>query len=282
MLPCLLTISGTGPILGILLVISLTMALFLFGKARAAKGFSSEIEELLSNCEVPSKRFGYEQLAGLPDPVARYFRHVLKEGQPYIASAKVTHNGLFKTNLKKKWKKIEGEQYFTASPPGFVWKGVTDFFSARDMYVGKKGRLVVLLLSIIPIIDANGATYNEAELQRWLAECIWFPTNLLPSKLVSWHPIDSNNATLLFRYEGISITLLVTVNDIGEITKFETTRFITKEKREKWIGTLSDYQELNGILIPRIIEVKWVLGSEVYPYARFHVKTIEYDNASCG
>jgi hypothetical protein len=263
-----------------LFIIGLLAALILYGRARASKQFSDEVVRLFSSADVSHKKFDYEQLVGLPGPVARYFRHVLKEGHLYISSARLTHNGLFKTNLKKNWVAIEGEQYFTASPPGFIWKGKTAFFTARDMYIHNKGRLVVLLLSLVKIIDAHDEVYDEAELQRWLAECVWFPTNLLPGNHVAWESIDSHNAKLIFSYKTLSLSFLVTFSEIGEIVKFETMRFMGKEKREKWIGTLWDYQEHNGIISPRTIEVKWVIDNQHYPYARFHVKTIEYNTPS--
>ena len=35
------------------------------------------------------------EIADLPQPVQRYFRAVLKEGQPLIAAARVSHQGTF-------------------------------------------------------------------------------------------------------------------------------------------------------------------------------------------
>jgi hypothetical protein len=37
---------------------------------------------------------------------------VLKDGQPYISSVRLEHKGLFKTDLKKAFIKINSEQYF--------------------------------------------------------------------------------------------------------------------------------------------------------------------------
>lgn len=260
-----------------LFIFGLLTVIFLSGKLNIHRQFIKEVKSLLSSPDNLAQKFSYDQLKDLPIPVARYFKHVLKEGQPYISTVKLTHDGLFKTGLKKDWINIEGEQYFTTSPPGFIWKGSTRLFTARDMYIHDRGKLVVNILSLVRVVNASGESYDEAELQRWLAECVWFPTNLLPRKDITWEVIDNNHAKLLFRYNKISISYVVTFNEVGEITQLETTRFMEKDKRETWIGTLWDYKEYNGILIPATIEVKWVIGEEHLPYARFHVKTIEYN-----
>jgi hypothetical protein len=88
---------------------------------------------------------------------------VLKEGQPYISNVHLVHNGLFKTDLKKDWIKIAGEEYFTASKPGFVWKGKTAMFTARDMFINGRGRLVVSLFSLFTIQNETGEKYDKGE-----------------------------------------------------------------------------------------------------------------------
>ena len=62
--------------------------------------------------------------------------------------------------------------YFTTYTPGFIWKGTTSVFTARDMYIAEKGRLVVSLLSLINVVDATVEQYNQDELLRWLAESV--------------------------------------------------------------------------------------------------------------
>src|SRR5689334_5112324 len=42
------------------------------------------------------ERFSLEQLAGLPDPVARYFAFALTPGQPFLRSARVEQAGEFR------------------------------------------------------------------------------------------------------------------------------------------------------------------------------------------
>ncbi len=263
----------------ILLSISVLLILTLIiGRINLSIQFKKEVKELFANTgPIIVKTFDYKQITGLPEPVQRYFRHVLKEGQPYIRYARLIHDGQFKTGLDKEWVNIQGEQYFTTEKPGFIWKGATSMFTARDMYISDRGRLIVSLFSLYNIVDGIGEQYNQGELLRWLAEGVWFPTNLLPSERLQWAPINTRTAKLTFNYQGLFLSYTVTFNEIGEITQMETKRYMDKENLETWIGKMSDYQEIKGVRVPIVIEALWRLEKGDFSYARFKVKKIEYD-----
>lgn len=262
----------------ILSLIGLFALILIAGKINLSMQFSKQVEHLFAQSPKTSdKTFTYEMLTGLPEPVQRYFRHVLKSNQPFISYTRLTHNGQFKINQNKDWINIEGEQYFTTAKPGFIWKGNTIMFTARDMYIADKGRLVVSLFSVFNIVNGKGEKFDQGELLRWLGESVWFPTNLLPSKNLQWVPIDNVTAKLTFNYNNLSVFYIVTFNDIGEITQLETKRYMGEDNLETWVGKLEEYKEINGILIPTAIEAVWKLEKGDYSYAKFKVKKIDYD-----
>lgn len=262
----------------LLLIFGLIVIVLTIGKLNLAHQFNKEVKQLFSQSkEISGKVFHYEMLLDLPEPVQRYFKHVLKDGQAFISYARLTHDGKFKTDPKKDWVNIKGEQYFTTEKPGFIWKGATAMFTARDMYLSGRGRLVVSLLSVYNIVDGTGEKYDQGELLRWLGESVWFPTNLLPGENLQWTPIDDQSAKLNFTYRGLTLFYIVTFNENGEITQLETKRYMGEENLETWVGRLTDYKEINGILIPATIEGIWKLESGDYSYAKFNVKNIEYN-----
>jgi hypothetical protein len=248
------------------------------GKKRGEKETREEIDRLRALAmDVSTKTYRETQITGLPDPVQRYFRHVLKEGQPYISSVFLKHDGQFKTSLDKEWIDIEGEQYFTADEPGFLWLGKTSLFTARDMFIAGKGRIVVSLLSLFKVVDGRGEAYDQGELLRWLGESVWFPTNLLPSHNLQWVPLDENSAGLLFYHQGMSLYYTVRFNQRGEITELETRRCMGEERLATWVGRVSDYEEAGGMKIPMKIEAFWRLEDGDHSYARFTVRKIHHD-----
>lgn len=99
-------------------------------------------------------------------------------------------------------------------------------FTARDMYIADKGRLVVSLFSLMTVVDGKGHEYNQGELLRWLGESVLYPTNLLPGERLRWFAIDNVSAKLSFDYNGLSLFYLVTFDEAGMITQLETKRYM--------------------------------------------------------
>jgi hypothetical protein len=261
-----------------LIIIGVVFLAILLGKILMFLKFKNQIKVLYQNAlNVSDKIYTINQLKGLPEPVQRYFNYVLKDGTPYISLVRLKHKGVFKTNPKKEFLTITGEQYFSVQRPQFIWKGTTLIFTARDSFIAGKGNLKVSLFNVFTVVDAGGSEINEGELQRWLAESVWFPTNLLPSKNITWRAIDENSAKLSFRYKEISFDFIVVFNAMGEIVTMETLRFMTDKKREPWLCKVTNYKEINKIKIPVSAEAIWKLKEGDYSYAKFEVIEIKYN-----
>lgn len=253
--------------------------LLLLGKISMYFKFKKQVAALYKNAEnISNKTYSIKQLEGLPEPVQRYLNYVLKDGQPYISSVRLTHNGFFKTDLKKDFITISGEQYFSTQKPQFIWKGTTSMFIARDFFIADKGGLIVTLVNIYNVVDATGSNFDEGELQRWLAESVWFPTNFLPSEYVNWSAIDVNSAKLSFHYNDVAFDFIVMFNAIGEITEIQGDRFMTTDKKEKWVCKMANYKDVNNVKIPFSDQAIWRLENGDYVYAKFEVQKIAYNN----
>jgi hypothetical protein len=227
--------------------------------------------------DISSQTFQYGQLTGLPAPVQRYFKYVLKEGQSYLSSIRLTHNGEFKTGFNKDWIKITGEHYATTEKPGFIWKGRTTMFTAQDMFVQDKGRLVVSLFSLYNIVDATGEKYDQGELLRWLGESVLYPTNMLPSDRLKWFAIDDTHARLEFKYNGIALFFILTFDEIGGVTQMETKRYMDDIHLETWIINPTHYKKMSDVIIPCRFEVLWRLKKGDFSYAKFNIQTVSFN-----
>jgi hypothetical protein len=228
-------------------------------------------------CPVKDKSFSTEQVKDLPNPVKRYFNYALEEEQPYLSYLRLHHTGTFKTGINKDWIDIEGEQYFTANPPGFVWIGHTKQFKAHDSYVSNKGNLSVYLFGLLKIVNSTGPTTDQAELLRWLGESVWMPTNLLPNEHIHWSAIDAHKARLTMEWKEHKVTYVVYINDTGQITKLETQRYMNENRLEKWQAILGDYTKVGGMCVPSIVDAIWLLEEGRHHYAHFHIQKFEYD-----
>ena len=263
----------------ILFILGLILIIFIIGKINLSIKFGREVKILFAQSKsISDHSFHKNQLDNLPEPVQRYFNHILKDGQPYISYARIKHDGQFKTALNKGWINIIGEQYATTEKPGFIWKGTTSMFVARDMYISDKGRLIAALFSVYNVANAQGEKYNEGELLRWLGESVLYPTNFLPDNRLKWAPIDVNTAKLRFNYKGLSLFFKITFNGIGEITEMETKRYMGDKGLETWVIKATKYKELNNVFIPTAFDVLWRLDDGDFSYAKFNITEVEYDN----
>jgi len=208
-----------------LIVVGIGLAL-LIGNILWKRSTSKLIVQLISPYE-PFNEAAYnpKMLNGLPAPVQRYFRLVLKDGQPLIRSASLSQTGEFNMGESKGgWLPFRATQHFTAPGPGFVWDARIFMMplvsvDVRDGYVNGKGRMQAKILALIPVLNEGGKTeLNESALQRYLAEAAWFPTALLPGQGVQWSEIDDNCALATLTDSGITVSLEFEFNEIGEIT----------------------------------------------------------------
>jgi hypothetical protein len=106
----------------------------------------STVETLLARAaDTTVTHVDFTELNELPAPVAKYFRRVLSDGQPFIRSTRMTQTGMFLAKESEDgWRPFEATQVFSANPPGFVWDArihMAPLTTARvrDSYVSGKG-----------------------------------------------------------------------------------------------------------------------------------------------
>lgn len=259
-------------------IIMLVILIVLIALVVALNSFNTNVKTLFQQSDRLDKMvFHCKQLSGLPMPVQLYFRHVLKDGQPYINYARLQHQGRFKTAVDAKWKPISGEEYFTAKKPGFIWKGKIGQFTAIDSFIDGEGSLKVYLFSVLRMANGQGTKFSQGELLRWLGESVWFPTALLPNEYLHWEPINDHQAKLVFAYKKLVVYYIVTFNDTHEIIQMETMRYMGGKELKTWIGKMSNYKSRNDIMIPTTIQAAWKLDEQEFTYAVFYLNQIEYN-----
>jgi len=245
----------------------------------------NEVAKMLIESEDISDRvFGYDFINNLPEPVQRYFKYSLPDGQKYISYVRLKHTGTFRTKPEQKWMSINGIQYFSTQKPGFIWFAKVKPFplfwiSARDKYFKGNGDMLIKLLSNFTIGHSDGKEISQGALLRFVAESAWFPTALLPSNYLQWEAIDSNSARVIVSDSRINVSGVFYFNEKGEITQFLAERYMGTIK-EKWICYYKSYKEFDGVKIPVDGEAMWSLKSGDFSYAKFKVTHIEFNNPS--
>ena len=160
---------------------------------------SSEVERsILERAHGSRTMVSPEQLAGLPEPVARFFRRTLPDGQRHIRAVRLRQQGEFFMNGT--WKPLRAEQVFSTIPPAFMWDARISMAPlipvyVRDSYVGGRASMRASVLAVYPVVDQTGdARLNGGALMRYLGEAAWFPTRLLAGHGLTWVAVDANSA----------------------------------------------------------------------------------------
>lgn len=236
---------------------------------------------------VEPQTLSFKDFDKLPAPVAKYFRLVLKDGQPIIKTAQFEQKGEF--FLNEKWIPFEATEYFSASPSAFIWDARMNLNSlvnvrVRDGYVRGEGFMKAKILSLFTVADADKKTeLNSGALQRFLAEAVWLPTSLLPSENLVWSEINENRALATLSESGTTVSLEFRFNKAGEITEvFSPARFREFESefiKTPWLGRFWNYVERSGMMIPTEGEVEWQLPEENMPYWKGKLVDARYEFA---
>ena len=236
-------------------------------------------------------RFDSRQLEGLPAPVQRYFRTVLKEGQPIIVAATIELAGTFNLSATgERWKPFTSRQRVVIRRPGFLWDaematlpGVA--VRVVDSYIAGEGLLHAALLGLFPMANIHGdGEIARGEFMRFLAEAAWYPTALLPSQGVRWQAVDERSANATIGDGPLTLTLLFRFNDAGLIDSFRAEARGAMTGKEMtmlpWEGSWSDYRSRDGMTLPFAGEVAWVRPEGRQSYFRGIVTSLTHAYSS--
>ena len=233
-------------------------------------------------------RYDSRELEDLPAPVQRYFRAVLKDGQPIVSALSIDMVGTFNmASAAEHWKPFTARQWVTTRRPGFLWDARVSMVPGLvirvvDSYIAGTGLLHAAILGLVTMAKAGGVDeVARGEFMRYVAEAAWYPTALLPSQGVRWAAVDDRSANATFVDGPLTLTLLFRFNDLGLIDA------VRSEARGAMVGSqviimpwecsLSGYEVRDGMTVPTDGEAAWMRPEGRKPYFRGHVRTLIYE-----
>lgn len=252
--------------------------------------------ELVSRLDVardaprPARYDEARELDGLPPPVQRFFRAVLRDGAPMIAAVTVTHSGTFNMSDSggEPWKPFTSTQRVVTRRPGFVWDGRVQMLPGlavhvHDAYVAGEGILHPTIAGLFTLADLRdrGGDVAQGELMRFFAETAWYPTALLPSQGVRWHAVDDMSARATMTDGPLTLTLTFRFADDGTIASVRAeARGRTVQGKviaTPWEGVWSQHAERDGMRVPLAGEVAWLTPEGRKPYWRGTITALAYE-----
>ena len=185
---------------------------------------------------------------------------------------------------QQEWNKAKARQYFTIEPPAFNWSvklKMNPFLAVvgRDKFENGQGEMTIKLLSFFSVVDAkNNDKVNQATLQRYLAEMVWFPSFAL-SPYINWEAMDDYSAKATMEYNGTEGSGIFHFEENGDFKKFVAMRYKDADDvlLTEWKVTASKTEERNGIKIPVESKAEWKLESGDWTWLKLKITDIKYN-----
>lgn len=284
-------IGWTALALGTLVAALLGLAAY--GSSRWARATQVLVGQMEAARLPPAvSRYDARELEGLPAPVQRYFRAVLRDGQAIITGVTVQHTGTFNVTAlgnRELWFPFTSTQHVLTNRPGFVWSARMALIPGiamlvHDAYAAGTGTLHAALMGLFSLTHQHGSgDIARGELMRFMMEAAWYPTALLPSQGAKWLAVDAASADATLVDGDISITMRFTFDDAGLIeTVHADARGALVGGRIvmlPWEGRMSNYQERDGMRVPVTGEAAWAPPAGRKPYWRGTIMSSTYEFA---
>lgn len=126
------------------------------------------------------------ELAGVEEPVRRYFTAAIAPDTPLARAARLRMSGSIRVG--RRWLPFRASELL-APLHGYQWPATVagGLLRGSDTYVDGDATMVWRLLGVVPVVRAQGADVARSAAGRAAAEGIWLPTALLPRYGVRWH-----------------------------------------------------------------------------------------------
>lgn len=220
---------------------------------------------------VADGRLRLEDVTALPEPVRRWLGRSGALDQPRVRLGRVTQTAKLRMRPSQKdWLTATALQYTVTDPPGFIW----------SVDVALNDIVRFKLNSLFNVVNERGGNLNEATMQRFLGEMVWFPS-LAASPLIRWEQKDDITVTAHMSYGGTSCSGTFVIDEHGDVREFSAMRFFGGDPsglRKLWRMQIGRYGVFSGIRVPVEMSSTWQLDEGDWTWLELTVTGISYNN----
>jgi hypothetical protein len=225
------------------------------------------------------------ELEKLPPPVRRWLEVSGTVGRPRAVTVRLKQRGEMRTGPDKPWMPVAAEQYFSVTPPGFVWSVKARLMrvlpiAGRDRYADGHGHMLIKVASLLTVADGVGPEIDQGALLRYLGEIVWFPSAAL-SDSISWEAIDERSARATMRQVGVTATAVFGFDEHGRFASLTADRFMSAEggsRLETWVIPATEWRVIRGIEMPVRGNAVWKLAAGDFDYYRWEILDVEVNH----
>jgi hypothetical protein len=272
-----------GTILNVIILVASILACSSFSFKKA---IVDETSRMLTNGETsPAAVISEEMMSDLPDIVQKWLNDSGIVGKETISHVYIEQSAqMLMKPEQTDWYNATAKQYFTVEPPAFNWSVSLQmnpfmYVVGRDKFVDGNGEMIIKLFSLIPVVNAKeNEKIDQATLQRYLAEIVWFPSAAL-SPYITWAPIDDRSVKATMMYKGTEGSGIFHFDEQGSFEKFTAMRYAEIDEKSEpklWTVTATRSEIRNGVKVPVELSAKWKLDGADWTWLKLKITDIEY------
>lgn len=225
-------------------------------------------------------------LGKVPPVVQKWLRRSNVVGKNETQSVYLVQGGEMRTSPNGKWMPVRAEQWYMTQKPCFLW--IADVqavpfihLKGMDKFERGKGKMLISLLSVFPVVNASGKKIDQGTMLRYLGEIVWFPSAAL-CDYIQWDQVDSLRARATMTYAGLTVSGLFKFDENGDVVSFEAKRYYDRKggaTLEDWFIQIEKnaYREFEGVRIPAISTVTWKLKEGDFTWFKVDIRDIKYN-----
>jgi hypothetical protein len=246
---------------------------------REAEAFKSEIVQSIGTITE-------QDIAHLPSPVIRYFKHCGYVGAVKPAYAEVIfENSRIKLQPDRKWMKLKTHQInFVAEPARIAYMkavlmGVIPF-GGRDKYSNGHGHMFGVIGGLIKVFDEKEPEIAQGAAIVLLAEALLIPAYALQNYII-WEPVDEKTANARFVHKDVDVGGIFHFNESGEYIRFTSNDrpFHNPDctyTKQPYTIEIRSYQQQGEQLIAKNISATWNLPQGDFEYWKGTISEIRW------
>jgi hypothetical protein len=227
-----------------------------------------------------TRRFTSDKLAGLDEPVRRYFRHAIRDGAALSNGVRMAMSGRIKIGL---WLPFTAEQ--TVDGRSFAWSARVGWRSlmplrVTDRYADAAGSTEGRLLGRVTLFHAkNVNTARSAATRAAIESVVFAPPSVLPGRGVTWRAETDSIILARFDLPPERPEVRARIDEHGAIRTVSALRWGNAgEKTFQYIpfgGDVHAERRFGELVLPSTLSVGWWFDTPRYaPFFRAEINAV--------
>jgi hypothetical protein len=229
---------------------------------------------------VPARLLTSDMLAGLDEPVRRYFSHAISDGAALPKGVRMAMSGRIKVGL---WLPFTAEQ--TVDGRSFEWRARVGWGSlaplrVTDRYADATGSTEGRLLGRVTVFHAEDVNTARSAATRAAIESVVFaPPTVLPGREVTWRAETDNVIAACFDLPPERPEVRLGIDEHGAIRTVSALRWGNAgEKTFQYIpfgGDVHAERRFGDLVLPSTLSVGWWFDTPRYaPFFRAEINAV--------